>query len=225
MVVVQKGGGTEAYRHFALRVRRELDTLGHRSIMIVSALRQEGKTTTSCNLALALSSMAGERRIALVDLDLRRPSIGGSFDIRPKLGIESVLYGNAALAEACIPTDLASLDLYPVAAPVHSPHELLAGPPLVKLMRSLHENYDLVVIDSPPILLVPDTSLIIPHVGGCIAVLRSRRTKRESFKQMLSMLPPQKLIGTLLNDAHMPRHTKEYGYYLHEDEQLHPESG
>ena len=223
MVVVQKGGGAEAYRHFGLRVRRELDALGHRSVMIVSALREEGKTTTACNLALALASMAGGRKTALVDLDLRRPSIGNSFDIQPPLGIESVLYGNSSLEEVCVPTDLLSLDLFPVGAVVHSPHELLAGPPLDQLMRSLHAAYDVVVVDSPPLLLVPDTSLILPHIGGCVAVLRSRRTKRNSFTQMLGMLPPQRLIGTLLNDAHMPRHTKQYGYYLHEDEQLNTE--
>jgi len=100
----------------------------------------------------------------------------------------------------------------------------LAGPPLVGLMRSLHESYDLVVIDSPPILLVPDTGLIIPHVGGCVAVLRSRQTHHQAFKQMLGMLPPQKLVGTLVNDAHMPRHTKQYGYYLHEEQPLPTES-
>jgi capsular exopolysaccharide synthesis family protein len=218
MVVVERGGGAEAYRHFGLRVRRELDAVGHRSVMIVSALREEGKTTTACNLALALTSMAGGRRIALVDLDLRRPSIGTSFGMRPQRGIDSVLYGDATLDEVCVQTDLHSLDLFPVGSPVHNPHELLAGPPLVHLMQSLHESYDLVVVDSPPILLVPDTGLIMPQVGGCIAVLRARKTRRQSFKQMLAMLPPHKLIGTLVNEAHMPNHTKQYGYYLHDEE-------
>jgi len=220
MVVVQKGGGAEAYRHFALRVRREIDALGQRSVMIVSGLRQEGKTTTSCNLALALASMSGGRRIALADLDLRRPSIGDSFEIRPKLGIEGVLQGKADLRQICVRTDLPSLDVFPVGAPVKSPHELLAGPPLSNLMRELHESYDIVVIDSPPILLVPDTGLIMPHVGSCIAVMRSRRTRRATFNTMLGMLPPRKLIGTLVNDAHLPRHTKDYGYYLRDDEPL-----
>lgn len=224
MVVVEKGGGAEAYRHFGLRVRRELDAVGHRSVMIVSALREEGKTTTSCNLALALASMAGGRRIALVDLDLRRPSIGTAFGMRPQRGIDSVLYGDSTLEEVCVQTDLLSLDLFPVGAPVHSPHELLAGPPLVNLMRSLHATYDLVVIDSPPSLIVPDTGLMLPHVGGCVAVLRSRRTRRQAFQEMLGMFPPQKLIGTLLNEAHMPSHSKQYGYYLREDEPLHSES-
>lgn len=213
VIVDEHGGGSESYRHFALQVLRGLQACGEHSVLIASALREEGKTTTACNLSLALASMAGGRRIALVDLDLRRPSVGASLGLRVQTGIERVLKEQAELDEACIATVGPPLDIYPVRDPTPSAHELLARPSLARTLEELAARYDFVVVDSAPVLLVPDTGLILPCVGGCIAVSRARRTRRASFKQMLELIPEGKLLGTFLNESRAPRHSKQYGYY------------
>ena len=85
VAIDREGASSESYRHFAIRLARELDQRGLQSVMMLSALRLEGKTTTACNLALACASMAGGRKTALVDLDLRRPRLAQALGIEPRV--------------------------------------------------------------------------------------------------------------------------------------------
>jgi Mrp family chromosome partitioning ATPase len=208
----------ERFRHLAVRVRRELEQRQGRLLLVASALRQEGKTVTSCNLALALASMASERRIALVDLDLRRPSVASAMGVRPRVGIEQVLDGSAALGSARIPTELPTLDLYLAANPMRHAHEVLAGPCLAQMLAGLRERYAVVVADTPPVLLVPDVPLMAPHFDGIMVVARVGRTARSTFRDMLALLPREKLLGGFLNQVRASLHATEYGYYLGDDE-------
>lgn len=203
----------ESYRHFAIRLARELEARHIKSVMVVSALRHEGKTTTACNLALAYASMAGGRTTALVDLDLRRPNVARALGIEPRAGLESLLAGDADLDDVRLRTDLAALDVYPTAHPLLEPHRELAEPRVGAVLRELERRYDIIVIDTAPLMLVPDTELLFPHVGGAVAVARSRRTKREAFRTMVATIPAGKLLGTFMNDSRPTRHAKNYGYY------------
>ncbi len=203
----------ERYRHLALHVRRVLDDLGRRSFVVTSAVREEGKTVTACNLALALASVAAGRRVALVDLDLRRHSVSDGLEIQPAAGIEAVLRGEVPLEYARVATDVGDLDVYPVRRPVQAAHELLAGPRMAEVAAELEARYALVVCDSPPVLPVPDVPLLLQHFGGALAVTRSRRTRRSSFEELLALIPPSRLLGSVLNDAPRPAHAAHYDYY------------
>ena len=209
----------ESFRNFALQTRRLIERLRNRAILVTSALRIEGKTTTSSNLALALASLAGERRVALVDLDLRRPCIARSLGVSARVGIERVLAGDSRLAAACLRTDLPALDLFLVGRPDARAHELLAGQRLAEVIAELCASYDAVVVDGPPVLLVPDPLLIAPHVGGAISVARSGFTVRSAFREMLHRLPRELLIGSFLNDAPLSRHVRKYSYYYHSSDE------
>lgn len=200
-------------RHFALQVRRTLEEREVSSVLVTSALPAEGKTLVACNLALALASMAGGRRIALVDLDLRRPSVATALNVKAGLGLVEVLRGESELRAARLRTDLSALDLYVAGSPVPRAHELLAMPALPELIEALSKDYGTVVIDAPPTLIVPDVELIAPHVGACIAVARAGTTRRASFQEMLALLPREKLIGSFLNESRTPRRAKAYLYY------------
>lgn len=215
VLVAEQQVVAENFRQFALQVRPLIERRANRAVLVTSALRLEGKTTTASNLSLALASLAAERRIALVDLDTRRPSIGWGFDIRPAVGIDRVLTGEATLAAARIRTDVPALDVFAVETPRSNAHELLSGQRLPQVLRELCEGYDTVVIDGPPVLLVPDPLLILPHVGSCIAVARSGLTLRSAFREMLSRLPEDRLIGCFLNDAPVPRHARRYASYYY----------
>jgi capsular exopolysaccharide synthesis family protein len=213
VVVPEKHVVAESFRQFALQVRPLIERRANRCVLVTSALRLEGKTTTASNLALALASLAAERRVALVDLDLRRPSIARGLGIRSRVGIGRVLAGEASLADARIRTDVPALDVFTVEKPRPNAHELLAGQRLPQVLDELRAGYDTVVIDGPPVLLVPDPLLILPHVGACIAVARSGLTLRSAFREMLSRLPQDRLIGCFLNDAPVPRHARRYAAY------------
>ncbi len=210
----------EHFRQFALRVEAELARLGRRSVLLTSPIAQEGKTLSACNLALALASMAGERRIALVDLDLRRPAVARNLGFQPSVGIEQVLSGEKPLAEARAATDVPHLDIFPVRSHGQRVHEQLATRSLGQVLAQLENAYHTVVIDTPPGLLFPDIGLILPHVGACIAVVRSGATLRKAFRELAQLLPPEKLIGCFLNEVRLPRHTRRYEtYYGYADDE------
>jgi len=199
------GPVAEGWRQIALPVRRALDRRSERSVLITSSLRAEGKTLTACNLALALATVAAGRRVALVDLDLRRPAVAHGLGFEPQEGIEDVLAGQLPLERACVPIDVADLDVYPVSSPVAEAHRLLSGDRLPDLLAELERRYALVVCDTPPVLPVPDVSLIAPHVGACLLVTRSGVTRRNVYEQMLGLIPEGKALGTLLNDVTQSR--------------------
>jgi len=210
----------EAFRYLALRLGTELESRGTSSLLVTSALPQEGKTLTACNLALAFASLATTERVALVDLDLRVPRIGNAFGLRPRVGIVEVLTREVPLEAAAVVTD-AKLDIYPVAAPRHATHELLSQPELADVIKQLEARYRWVVCDTGPALLVPDVQIIAPHVGACMAVVRSGRTPRSALEELGKRLPLDRMLGFFLNDARPPRHTRRYyrsAYYTSDTE-------
>lgn len=212
-VLVKGSPVADRFRHFALRVQKGLEERGAKSVVVTSALRGDGKTVTACNLSLALASMAAGKRIALLDLDLRCPSIARAMEAVPIAGIEEVFAGERAVGSTRIRTDVPSLDVFPVREPVPDAHELLARPEVGRVLRDLEGRYDLVVCDAPPVLAVPDVPLILPHVGACLLVARAGSTRQSAFRDMLDLLPQQKLIGAFLNRTRSQRHSRYYQDY------------
>jgi Mrp family chromosome partitioning ATPase len=212
-VIVQPRSETaEQYRHFAIRLGRRMKERDATTLIVTSATRAEGKTTTSCNLALALASMAGGRRLALVELDLRRPSMAEQLGVEVPVGFEDVLSGEATIAEARLPTQFSDLDLYPVKHHSRRALELLSGNELSAALRELPRRYDTVIVDSPPILPVPDVPLVLPLVDAAIVVARAGVSRRGAFAEALAALGEGKVIGTFLNAANPPRQKRYYGY-------------
>lgn len=209
--VQQHGPVAESFRHLALQVRKELAARSASSVLVVSCGGGEGKTLTACNLALALASLSAGERIALVELDVRRPGLAESLGVAVEVGFESVLRGDASLDACRIPTDVPGLDLYPVRRPLPHPHEWLGRPSVAASLRELEESYATVVCDGPPGLPVPDVELLAPHLGACLAVVRAGKTPRSGYIELVEMLPKEKLIGAFLNWARPPRYARR-GY-------------
>jgi receptor protein-tyrosine kinase len=216
VLVAPRDDVAEGYRHFAIRLQRRLKELGARSVLVTSAARGEGKTTTACNLALALASMASGRRIALIELDLRRPSAADSLGVEPPVGIERVLAGRARLSEACLHTQLPELDLYLASEPARDALAAVSAPNTGALIRDLARQYDLVVIDSPPVLPVPDVPLLAAHADAVLLVARNGFSRRAALRETIESLGEPKTIGVFLNEGRTPRHRRYYGYYGYE---------
>ena len=214
-VLLDDGGPvTEACFQLALRVRAALEDRSARSLLVVSALRNEGKTTVACNLALALATLSRGRRVALLDLDLRRPSIAAVLELGSvPIGVEAVIEQEAPLERARLSISKPEVDVYPALRPRHHAHELLILPGLATLVSELERRYDAVVVDSPPSLLVPDATLILEHVAAFIPVARAGITRARSFHRMLATLPGRRLLGAIMNDAPSLVGSGDYGYY------------
>jgi len=213
-------------RHLALRMKSEMERRGAHSVMIGSPLRNEGKTTVSCNLAIALASVSGGHGVALVDLDLRNPSICKRLDITVNRGIDEVMLDECRLEDACHSFQEPRIDVYPCARPQHAAHELLASDRFPAVLKELCKRYEVVVIDSPPTLLVPDSALILRHADTCIAVAHAGISRVRMLKKMLSMLPADRVMGKVLNAAPAEKHQRAYyayGYGYGAEEEERPE--
>ncbi len=210
---------SEASRKLALKVRAEMGRRAARSIAVTGPLRAEGKTTCACNMALAMASLAGDRRIALIDLDLRRPNIAQSLGIAAPTGIESVIAGRSSLEEACCSTNILSLDLYLSMQVREDSHGLLVSSSFQNIVRSLETKYDIVIFDTPPVLLVPD-AVIISELAACwVMVARFGKTRQKNFESAFRLLPSDRCLGTILNDGPRALNQQQYEYYDQDSDQ------
>jgi Mrp family chromosome partitioning ATPase len=214
-VVAVDGGSpaTESFRQLALRVRAELQRRSSRSVAITGPLHDEGKTTIACGLALALASLSRGREVALVDLDLRRPSLAADLRIPTEAGVEEFILGERALSEVCVSIEKPAVDVFPAARPNDSAHELFLQPGFASLVRELELRYATVIFDTPPVLLVPDTSLALDQVSTYIAVARSGETRERALRSLMEILPRDRFLGTVLNEGSLSIDTRHYGYY------------
>ena len=208
----------EAHRHLAVAVRSSLEKISARSLAVVSALRNEGKTTVACNLAAALASLTGEREVALVDLDLRNPTVRRCLGLRPKIGLESFLLGQGGVEETCIHLKDPNLDVYPALVGQRNAHELLVTPLFESMIHYLESRYRLVLFDTPPCLMLPDSNLILQRVAAYAVVVRAGESRVNRLREALHMLPEDRQLGAILNGVHVPSHRRDYEYYQSEED-------
>jgi len=202
----------DACRRVALRIRNAMSRSNLRSLAVASAVRGEGKTTVTCDLAIAMASLSKDGEVALVDLDLRNPSIARRLGVEVDVGVEQYLSGDVSLDDIRIRVQRPSVELYAVAAPVREAHELLVSPRFEQLLRELEARHPLVLIDTPACLVASDTAIILEKVASCVLLARFGVTRTRNFRQLISSLPRPKILGQVMNDVRVPRH-RYYDYY------------
>jgi capsular exopolysaccharide synthesis family protein len=194
-------------------LRARLDSLAAqrpiKSIAMTSALSGEGKTTSAVNLAL-VSSLGVERRILLVDCDLRKPKIHRALGLRPEAGLAEVLLGQATLDKAIVRVEGTQLDVLPVRAMPPNPSELLSSPAMRTLMEQLVQRYDLVLLDTPAMLALPDAKTLSEMTDGIVMIVRADVTPQDDVNTALDILDRRRVLGLVLNGATVDEHY--YGY-------------
>ncbi|HEY7731492.1 MAG TPA: division plane positioning ATPase MipZ [Gaiellaceae bacterium] len=234
LVMLAQPTGTHAEAFRMLRTNlafTELDARA-RTLLITSAVEKEGKTTTAANLALALAR-AG-RRVALVDLDLRQPYLERFFDLPTTPGVTDVALGNTPLEEALQPIDLGTgrrssrrngtgangraelgtLDVL-VSGPIPpDPGEFVGTRKLADILESLHDDYDAVILDSPPLLRVGDALTLSNRADGIIVVVRLRVARRAMLDEVRRLLltSPTPALGFVVTGADAGKKDDPYGY-------------
>ena len=214
LLVDPAGVAAERYRQFALRLRRLLAERDARSGAVTSALRAEGKTTTPCKLALALADLSSTGRVALVDLDLRRPSVASGLGVEPgPYNVEAVLSGESRPEQVRLATQLPSLDLYLARGGLLRAHDWIGGPGFDGLMDWLEAHYDHVVVDTSPVLLASDTTVALARIPAWVLTTTVGATRHKAVRELLRAIPRENLLGCFVNRAKAPAHTAQYGYY------------
>src|SRR5580658_6836318 len=202
----------ESYR--ALRTSLLLSNLGAppKVIMVTSALPQEGKTTTSINCAVVLAQKGV--RVLLIDADLRRPSIHKTLGMGPRSGLSNVLTGSSTLEQTITRTSiLPNLFILPAGTPPPNPAELLASSNMRDVLERLRNEYDHVVVDTPPSLSVTDAVVLSPRADAVVLVIRSGQTTKQALRRSRDILAQvnAKVVGVLLNAVDLS--SPDYYYY------------
>ncbi len=227
LVMMTEAGSRHAEPFRVLRTNLEFATLGRnpRTIMVTSAVEQEGKSTTAANLAVALAR-AG-KRVAIVDLDLRRPFIHSFFDLNNEPGLTDVALGRIDLERA--------LERVPVSdestsqserAPEHEvlvlpsgplppdPGEFVASPAVMTILEEVASQVDVVVIDSPPMLGVGDALTLSGLVDGILLVVRLDLIRKRTLAELHRVLwtSPAEKLGFVVADANGDHDYAHYAY-------------
>ncbi len=199
----------EALRLLAVRLRdlRRLRPL--KKVLITSTIPQEGKSTIAANLACALAYASDERTL-LVEGDLRRPSLSQMFGIQKTRGICEWLKEEDGPLTNVYRLDAAGLWILPAGGASTNPLELLQSQRLPAVMEQLAACFDWIIIDSPPVLPLADTSIWMRLADGILLVTRQGTTEKQQLQKGFEALDSQKLLGALLNGTMASAYS---GYY------------
>jgi capsular exopolysaccharide synthesis family protein len=185
------------------------------SVVAVSAPSSgQGKTTTAINLAGALAQAPGSR-VLLVDADLRRPAMAGRLGVsdRSRGLVNAILDPTLALADVLEALPCFNLSVVPAGPRAPSPYELLRSPRLGQLLEAARAQYDYVVIDTPPLLPVPDCRIIAKHVDAFLLVVTAHKTRMALFDEAVNVLRASKVLGVVFNASDDVEVRDYYGSY------------
>jgi capsular exopolysaccharide synthesis family protein len=180
-----------------------------RTVAVTSALPGEGKTTSAINLAV-VTALSLDRKVLLIDCDLRRPKIHQSLGVQPRAGLAEVLTEGAGLDEALVKLEGVNLEILAVRSRPANPSELLGSARMRELIEHVSDRYDRVILDTPAALGLPDAKVVSDLCDGVVMVVRADKTRQEEVQTVLEILDRQRLLGLLLNGAAVDQ--GRYGY-------------
>lgn len=198
----------EAYR--ALRTNIQYSSIDKKikTIVVTSSVPGEGKSTVSGNLAFTLSHSGG--RVLIIDCDLRKPSMHTKFEISNEVGLTDILVDKCDLKDA-IRQVSSSLYIITSGNIPPNPAEIVGSKSMEELIKELSDNFDYIVIDTPPVLAVTDSLLLAAKADATVLVVRGRKAKEKQVKQSYEELTKVRanVIGSVLNDSD----SASSGYY------------
>lgn len=209
-VVATDPGSAAAEQFRLLRTRLEArDKFGRTQLLLVTSPRLgEGKTTTSANLALAMSQEF-QHKVVLVEADLRRPTLAALFGVQEGPGLADVLMGAATLDDALVAVPGHHLFLLPAGAAATRSTELFGSPAMQRIVDGLRARFDRIVVDTPPVTLA-DTHVLARMADGVLIVVRAGVTPRPAVERALAGVDRQRLMGIVLNEV--DEKPDEYAY-------------
>ena len=208
-----RGRVAEAYRGVRTALNFRVRESGHKIIQVTSPSPGDGKTTLAGNLAVSIAD-SGKKTI-LLEGDFRRPRLHHLFNLENELGVTDVLCGTAELVDAAKPSPIDNLTVLPCGMRPHNPSELLMSRTFADLLHMLRDRYDMVVIDTPPVLAVTDPLNVAPLADGIFLVLRLSKNSRKIARRAIESLTSidANLLGLIVNGVgSTPGYGYGYGY-------------
>jgi protein-tyrosine kinase len=201
----------EQYRHLAAVMHHAQKASGVRSVMVTSALPSEGKTLTATNLALTLSE-SYQRRVLLIDADLRRPRMREMFALPSSVGLTDSLTmprNDRLPVQQITPT----LWVLTSGGATPDPMSLLVSPAMKQLLEEARDSFDWVVVDTPPIAILPDANLLAAMIDNALLVVSAQSTPYPMVQRAAQAIGMKRILGVVLNRAEQATLPANYGYY------------
>ena len=204
----------EQYRTLRHLVEKMHTETGVSVVGVSSPSIGDGKTTTAINLAGALAQ-ARETKVLLIDMDLRRPAVNGQLGLRgfnPK-GVVAVLGAGASLDDVIVELPMFNLSIIPSGPRQSAPYELLKSSRLHQMMDEARRRFDYVIVDTPPVIAVPDCRVISSGVDGFLVIVNAHKTATRLLSETVSVLGQSKVLGLIFNRDDQPIAEHLYNSY------------
>ena len=204
-------------RRIMIRLGRQLDLDRKRAIMISSAERGEGKSLFTLHFSLVLAYHL-QKQILLIDADVRRPVQHTVFQVPLSPGFAELLSGSLPVKEALRPTKVKNMDFLPAGVGGGNPSRLFSGGRVAEIMRQLHQTYDIIILDSPPVVPVSDPLHYLEAVDGVLFLVMAGLTHRDVAQRGVEILRSAgaNILGVVANNLAevLPYYydQKYYGY-------------
>jgi capsular exopolysaccharide synthesis family protein len=199
----------EQYRTLRTRLVLLEEGRARRVLLVTSPAKGDGKSITSANLALTMAQEFN-RRVVLVDADLRRPTVHGLFGMPDQPGLVDVLAGSATLEDALVLLPDVHLAVLPAGLPPAQPAELLGSAAMRRTLEALRSRFDRVIVDVPPVIPLADVGVLAPQCDGVLLVVRAGATPKPLIERALNTFDAERLLGVVLNESGGGE--PEYGY-------------
>jgi capsular exopolysaccharide synthesis family protein len=184
-----------------LRTNIHFSTEGKKSIILVTSAKSgDGKSTTTANLAVSMAQQ--KEKVLLIDANLREPAIHFVFKLDNSTGLTDVLSGNASFEDVVYQTEIGKLTVLTSGQVASNPAELLGSEQMQELFKRALQEYDVILVDSPPVMEVTDTKLLANKSDGVILVISQGRTELEKAVEAKKALDFAKanIYGVILNE-------------------------
>jgi len=204
----------EHYRLLRTRILFMTQKRPIQSLLFTSSLAGEGKTTTSCNMAISMANEL-DKRICLVDCDLRQSAVGRYLALPEKKGLHEYLADQTSLDSILKPTRLERLTVITGGEPMANPSKLLASPRMADLMRDLRERFDFIILDAAPLVPLADVPILLNHADALALVAHVGKTPKKFIRQAISTIENAQrapLLGLVLTRAEntLPTYVNQY---------------
>ena len=206
------GLGGEKFRFLAVRLRQMSQVRPLKTVLITSTIPEEGKSLISANLAVAFAHRHVQK-ILLLEGDLRRPGLAQLFGLGPLPGLCECLQGNGSLTKNVYHMQNAGFWFLPAGSTPDNPLELMESEQLGRLLHQLAALFDWIVIDSPPVLPLGDTTVWARSSDGVLLVVREGKSQTNQIKSGLQALQPKNLLGVILNSCSSVDRKNYYSRY------------
>lgn len=202
----------EAYKTLRTNINFSItnDIEGGNVVAVTSALQSEGKSFNAINIAISYAQTY--KKVLLIDCDLRRPKIARLLNLKSEIGLSNILVSPNLISNAIIETQIENIDVIISGDIPPNPSELLGSSRMEYILKWARERYDLIILDTPPINMVTDTSVLSPIIDGILFVIRAGKTERKEVIQAIDQLEyaQAKILGFILNDIDNAKNN--YGY-------------